>query len=134
MWRVKKPRDQKLHYNHQELQYCSPKLDTKKVPNNEQQQNKIAPNLENWRSKITNFAATVHDRKTEVVDHQIQLFQFLIKYWDEYNMLSKNQLNRTRNEVGIAIWSWLLGLNFDCEKLLFFSLFGCWKNSLCIWK
>ena len=43
----KKSRDQKLHYNHQELQYCSPKLATKKVPNNEQQQNKIAPNLEN---------------------------------------------------------------------------------------
>ena len=43
----KKPRDQKLHYNHQELQYCSPKLATKQVTNNEQQQNKIAPNLEN---------------------------------------------------------------------------------------
>ena len=43
----KKLRDQKLHYNHQELQYCSPKLATKQVPNNEQQQNKIAPNLEN---------------------------------------------------------------------------------------
>ena len=43
----KNPRDQKLHYNHQELQYCSPKLSTKQVPNNKQQHNKIAPNLEN---------------------------------------------------------------------------------------
>ena len=43
----KKWRDQKLHYNNQELQYCSPKLSTKQLSNNEQQQNKIAPNLEN---------------------------------------------------------------------------------------
>ena len=43
----KKPRDQKLHYNNQELQYFSPKLATKQVQNNEQQQNMIAPNLEN---------------------------------------------------------------------------------------
>ena len=81
-------------------------------------------------SKITNFAATVHDSKTEAAGHQIQLYQFLIKDWDEDNMLSKNQLNRTRNEAGIAIWSWLLGLNFDYENFSL-SLFLVAEKTLC---
>ena len=42
--------------------------------------------------------------------------------------MSKNKLNRTRNEAGIAIWSWLLGLNFWLRKTALFLSFGCWKK------